>query len=90
MADKNLKENVVGISPLGGNAIEGTVTGFAEVRNTATEEVPLFYDSRVGSFISEQAIDELDDKDDSDAKRIAHQREDEFRAKIGFKRSIEQ
>ena len=45
---------IFGLSPLGGNANEGSGT---------IEGVPLHYDQRVGAYISEQASEELTDRD---------------------------
>ena len=78
---------VSGISPLGGNSVEGTSSGMAEVRDTDTQAVPLVYDYRVGSYISEQAQQELDDRDDDLIREDEFRREEEFRSKIGYRRS---
>lgn len=78
---------VVGISPLGGNSVEGTSTGMAEIRNTGVEAVPLVFDDRVGSYISEQAQQELDDRDYDLDREAEYQRETEFRQKIGYRKS---
>jgi len=83
---KNL-DNVVGISPLGGNSVEGAASGMAEVRDTSIQAVPLVYDARVDAFISEQAVQELDDRDIGLAKAEQYRQEEEFRAKIGYRRS---
>ena len=79
-------QNVCGISPLGGNSVEGTNSGddMAAVRDTAEQGVPLFWDSRVNAFISEQAIEELNDKDISLARAREYQKDEEFRQKAGF------
>ena len=74
----NPGETIFGISPLGGNSVEGTGDGMAEVRDTSVQGVPLFWDSRVGAYISEQAIDELNDRDISDRARDGFQKEEEF------------
>lgn len=86
MSDK-FESNVVGTSPLGGNGAEGTANHCAAVRNTSILKVPLFYDSRVGGYISEQAIDELNDRDVSLKKQQAFNREEQFRAKAGYERT---
>jgi hypothetical protein len=78
------EENVFGISPLGGNSVEGTGSGLAEVRDTAVQGVPLVYDRRVGNFISEQAVDELDDRDISLACAEEHRREESCFFNAGF------
>jgi hypothetical protein len=83
----NPEENVFGISPLGGNSAEGTGSGLAEVRDTAVQGVPLVFDRRVGNFISEQAVDELDDRDISLARADEFQREESFMVKAGFGRT---
>lgn len=87
---RNPNDVTVGISPLGGNSVEGTADGFAPVVDASVQAVPLVYDPRVGAYISEQAVDELDDRDASRETSEQHRKEDEYRAKIGFRRSIEQ
>ena len=85
--DKNDPEQVVfGKSPLGGNSVEGTNSGddMAAVKTTAIQGVPLFYDARVNNFISEQAIEELDDRDISLQKADVFNRSEEFRQKAGY------
>jgi hypothetical protein len=82
----NPEENVYGKSPLGGNAIEGTGAGLAPVRDTSVSGVPLFWDTRAQAYISEQAIQELDDRDCSDVARDGYEREQEFLNKIGYKK----
>jgi hypothetical protein len=83
----NPEENVHGISPLGGNSVEGTGTGLAEVRDTTVQGVPLVYDHRAGNYISEQAVDELDDRDISLARAEEFQREETFMDQAGFGRT---
>ena len=78
------EQNVWGKSPLGGNSVEGTADGFAAVRNTEVQGVPLFYDERVDKFISEQAIETLNDRDISLIAAEEFEREEEFRIKIGM------
>lgn len=68
---------VYGKSPLGGNCLEGGVT----------KGVPLFYDHRAGAYISEQAIEELNDRDISLANAEQYEREQEFRNNIGIKQA---
>ena len=80
-------QTVFGKSPLGGNSVEGTVSGFAEVADTAVQGVPLVYDSRVKTYISELSVMELDDRDLSIARAREYQKEQEFRIKAGFQRS---
>lgn len=82
----NPEENVHGISPLGGNSVEGTGTGLAEVRDTAVQGVPLFWDDRSQAYISEQAIQELDDRDISEAARAEYNKEQEFLTKSGYRK----
>jgi hypothetical protein len=73
-----------GLSPLGGNAKEGTANGFAPVRNTETMGVPLVYDSRVDACISKIDQQRLDDKEH--ALRLAEKMNDDekFRRMAGF------
>lgn len=85
---RNPQDIVTGISPLGGNGIEGTGSGMAEIRDTSVQDVPLFWDDRAKAYISEQAIEELDDRDISLAKAKVYNEEEEFRAKAGFRRSL--
>ena len=89
--DKNNPEQVVfGNSPLGGNSVEGTNSGddMAAVKTTAIQGVPLFYDYRVDTFISELAIQELDDRDISLQKADVFNKEEEFRMKAGYKKQV--
>ena len=80
------EDNVFGISPLGGNSVEGTGPGMAEIRDTSVQGVPLFWDSRVNAYISEQAVDELNDRDIGECAREDHRREESFYNKIGITR----
>lgn len=82
----NIDDNVHGLSPLGGNSIEGTGSGLAEVRDTSVQGVPLFWDDRAQAYISEQAIQELDDRDISEAARAEYERNQTFLTKIGYRR----
>ena len=68
--------NVFGLSPLGGNSVDGT----------STEGVPLVWDDRVKAYISEQAVQELDDRDISLARRADENREQEFLQKSGYRK----
>lgn len=77
-------EVIVGVSPLGGNSVEGTADGMAAVRETSIQAVPLVWDSRVKEYISEQAVDELDDEDVSDELRRRTLAEEKFRANAGY------
>jgi hypothetical protein len=81
------QQTVFGISPLGGNSVEGTGAGMAEIRDTTIQGVPLFYDRRVNAYISELAISELDDRDTSLARNEEARKEEEFRTKAGIQRS---
>lgn len=85
---KKPQDTVIGTSPLGGNGAEGTVSGFAEVRDTSVQKVPLLWDDRAQAYISEQAIEELDDRDISLAKAQVFDQEEAFKAKAGYKRSL--
>ena len=83
-----LKETAWGISPLGGNSIEGTDgPDNAPVRESAVQEVPLVYEPRVGNFVSEQGVDDLDDKDESIRKAKRWERDAAWRAKAGIIKS---
>jgi len=68
------EDTVFGLSPLGGNSTDGT-----EVQG-----VPLFWDERAQAFISEQAVQELDDRDIANMARAEYEREDSFRQQAGF------
>lgn len=83
-----MKDTAFGVSPLGGNAIEGTGTPNAPIRDTQAQAVPLFYDARVGNFISEQGIDDLDDRDISVRRAKQWERDAQWRAKAGVRKSI--
>ncbi len=72
----NPEDNVLGKSPLGGNSVDGG----------NIEGVPLFWDNRVDNFISEQAIEELDDRDMSLARREEFTKEESFLTKIGYRK----
>lgn len=84
----NPEDTVFGKSPLGGNAVEGTTDGCAEVRDTDVQGVPLVWDERVKAYISEQAKEELDDRDVGQLAAEEYQREEEFRFKAGYRRSL--
>lgn len=79
---------VMGISPLGGNGAEATGACNAPVRETGALSVPLVWDDRVQAFISEQAVENLDDRDDSLAKAEIFNQEQEFKSNVGFKTSL--
>ena len=76
---------VYGRSPLGGNAKEGTATGFAPIRNTEIMDVPLFYDKRVGDYISKLAIQELDDEEVDEIKQSNFVEREQFLKQAGFR-----
>ena len=82
----NIDDHVHGISPLGGNSIEGTGSGLAEVRDTSVQGVPLFWDPRAQAYISEQAIQELDDLDISNYARSEYEKEQAFLQKAGYQK----
>jgi len=79
-------KNAFGISPLGGNSVEGTADDMAAVRDTSIQGVPLFWDDRVQTYISELAIEELDDRDISLARQEEFNMGEEFRQKAGYTR----
>lgn len=79
-----LKDTAWGISPLGGNSVEGTSPSSAPIREPEVQEVPLFYDPRVGNFISEQGQDDLDDKDITLARARRWEKDAAWRAKAGI------
>ena len=70
------EENVFGLSPLGGNSVDGSTI----------EGVPLVWDERVKAYISEQAVEELDDRDISLARRAEEEKEQSFLQKIGYRK----
>lgn len=70
------EKTVFGVSPLGGNSVEG-----ANIHG-----VPLFWDERVKAYISEQAVDELNDRDVGLLAAEEHRREEEFQTKAGIRR----
>lgn len=74
------EDNIIGISPLGGNAT------YAD--SSTVEEVPLVLDRVTGEYVAEhRAIDQLDREQAlEDADRFAE--EESFRAKVGFVKTI--
>ena len=69
---------VFGISPQGGNShVEGD--------DVETQGVPLFYDPESDSYLSEQAIEEKDDRELTRHKALIAEDEEEFRKKAGFR-----
>ena len=86
---KNIEDNVFGISPLGGNSVEGTDDGFAAVIDDEVQAVPLTYDYRVGAYVSDLAIMELDDLDISRIKADAYREEQDFWNKVGIRQTVE-
>jgi hypothetical protein len=73
---REIEQTVFGISPLGGNSVDGATI----------EGVPLVYDSRVGNYISEQAVEELNDREISEQAAAEYEREQLFRTQAGFRR----
>ena len=67
---------IVGISPLGGNSSE----------DGEIQAVPLVYSEEVGAYISEQAQEEIEDREMTEIQREADEEEEEFRAKAGFRK----
>lgn len=84
---RNPQDNVVGTSPLGGSGIEATGACNAPIRDTSVQKVPLLWDDRVGAYISEQAIEELDDREESERRAETTNREEEYRSQSGYRRS---
>jgi len=68
--------NVFGLSPLGGNSVD----------DANTEGVPLVWDDRVKAYISEQAVEELDDRDISLARRAEEEKTQTFLQKVGYRK----
>jgi hypothetical protein len=68
------EQTVFGISPLSGNSVDGT----------SVEGVPLFWDSRAQAYVSEQAIEELDDRDISLAQAREYEKEKSFNRRAGI------
>ncbi len=81
---KDPEQTIYGKSPLGGNSVEGTTDGCAAVRDSEIQGVPLFWDDRVKAYISEQAVEELDDRDLTLSRADDFNSEEEFRVKAGF------
>lgn len=77
-----------GLSPLGGNAREGTATGFAPIRNTELMGVPLEIDPISGEYVSKLAIIEQEDKRHALALAQKTQEDEAFRQQAGFRRSV--
>lgn len=77
----------VGLSPLGGNSVEGTQNGFTPVSTTDAQAVPLVYDARVGTYISKLAQIELNDRDISRDKARIWDQEATFRAQAGYEQT---
>lgn len=82
-----LKYTAWGLSPLGGNSVEGTGASNAPIRDAAPQEVPLVYDPRVGNFVSEQGVDDLNDRDDSLRKARRWEKDASWRALAGIRKS---
>ena len=68
---------IFGLSPLGGNCLEGSASG-------DVEGVTLVFDIRVNTYISHQAVEELDDRDLALLKQEQYNDEEEFRFRAGY------
>lgn len=77
-----------GLSPLGGNAQEGTASGFAEIRSTEIMGVPLEYDPVSGEYVSKLALIEQADREDALLLAEKFNEDEAFRQKAGFRRSV--
>ena len=77
-----------GISPLGGNAREGTATGFAAIRNAELMGVPLEYDPDSGEYVSKLSVIEQEDKRHALALAEKTREDESFRNRAGFRRSV--
>lgn len=77
-----------GLSPLGGNAQEGTADGFAAVRTTGLIGVPLYLDPATGEYVSKLAIIEQEDKDHARILAEVTRKDESFRKQAGFTRSV--
>ena len=87
MRDQTFEDKVVGVGPQGGNSIDGDSDGYNAITNASIQAVPLFWDGRVGAYISELAMQELDDIDASLILHDEFQEAEEFRARIGYRQS---
>ena len=85
----DFEQNVFGTSPLGGNSVEAAGDGMAAIRDTSVQGVPLVYDHRVKTYISEQAQEELDDRDITLDMAKEFEQEESFRQRVGYRKSIE-
>ena len=86
--DNDFPEVIFGLSPAGGNAVEGTSDADAEVRDTTKRGIPLVYYAPLNSYISEQRMLELESEEESLETAQEHRDEEEFLTKAGFKRNI--
>lgn len=76
----NPEDNVFGISPVGGNSVDGTGAG-------SVQGVPLVYDRRYGAFVSEQAVEE---RDDEEVDRMVSERtlnDAAFLSRVGYRKA---
>lgn len=76
-----------GLSPKGGNAKEVTSSGFAPVRETDIQGVPLVEDPESGAFISKLALQEQEDREAAINLAEKWNQDEEFRNQAGFRRS---
>ena len=76
-----------GVSPLGGNSVEATGPTHAAITDTSVSAVPLVWDDRAGTYISDLAKMELDDIDISQERSRVENDEREWRAKAGFEQT---
>lgn len=86
----NDPENIVyGLSPLGGNSVEGTSPADAEVRDTSISEVPLTYDPITGDYVSFQRAEEIyDEIVVSREKQRIWEEEQRFLNNVGYQTEI--
>lgn len=84
---KDSEDNVTGISPLGGNGVEGTGPGLAPIRDSSIIPVPLFWDDRTQSYISEQAIKSLNNREKGLVAKEEYNQEREFLNSVGIRKA---
>lgn len=82
MARENIKfpEVIMGKSPLGGSSVDENIDG------DSVPEVPLVYDARVDAYVSEQAVEELDDREITEERQKISEDEEAFRLNAGYRR----
>lgn len=85
---RNPEDVIIGISPLGGNAVEGTSDADADVRDTSIREVPLVFDPFTGTYVAEHRAVDMENDEVSLEEARNHQDELEFLAKAGFQKTI--